>query len=122
MGEALTIEINALPPGLNGKDGLINLHWTKRKKLKDKWLLLVMEQTRRKINAPVALIYERWTTQPMDWDNMCASFKILGDALVKAGVLIDDGPHIITVFTPKQYLVERPKDRKVRVTIKPLIR
>jgi len=120
--DILTIEINELSPGLNGKQGMLNMHWTKYTAVKKKWLILVMEQTRRKIEAPVALVYERFMTKQMDWDNLGASFKVVGDALVKAGVLMDDSPDIIKTFTLKQHLVRRPKDQRIRLTIKPLIR
>ena len=54
----------------------------------------------------------------MDWDNFSASFKHIGDALVKAGVIQDDNPQIIVDFLPKQVKVSKRKQQRVEIIIK----
>jgi hypothetical protein len=52
----------------------------------------------------------------MDWDNFCSSFKHVGDALVKEGVILDDNPAIVVSFVPEQLKCKRA-DQKVIVII-----
>ena len=56
----------------------------------------------------------------MDWDNFCASFKHLGDALVKADVIKDDNPRIVTKFVCDQIKVSKRIEQKIIIKIKDL--
>ena len=94
-----------LTDGLNGKDGLIRGHFAAAAKMKDKiaWILRAQKpQGMKPINHPVKVTYTRYTAHLMDWDNACASFKHIGDALQMAGILADDSPAVIAVFLPVQ--------------------
>lgn len=106
----MTIHIPHLAPGLNGKRGLIRMHWSERKSLTRLWTTLV----RASVMTPPRLTscdltYTRHTTRLMDWDNLAGSCKIPLDALVHAGILVDDAPEVIRTLTVRQ---ERVKTRK----------
>ena len=90
------IRINALPPSLNGKDGLMRMHWTKLVTLKKDWVLHILAVNPQNHEGGVKIRFTRLSTVPMDFDNIGASFKLVGDALVKNGVIKDDSPSIVT--------------------------
>lgn len=107
-------------PGLNGKDGLIREHWTDRKTRLKNLSLILWEQHKGRHDGPVQVIFTRYTCQLMDWDNHCASFKLLGDALVDIGVIEDDKPDIIKIFDPRQEKVDTRKEERIEIKIKTL--
>ncbi len=82
-------------PGLNGDKGLIRQHWTNAAKMKE-WLLhKVLEAELRCHDGQVRITYTRRAKKKMDWDNCMSSLKHGLDALVKAGIIIDDSPKSI---------------------------
>lgn len=94
-----------LTPGLNGKDGLIRQHFAAAGKAKDRitWDIRAQRpQGLTPIADPVRVTYIRYTAHLMDWDNAAATFKHIGDALQRAGVLVDDSPKVIVEFLPRQ--------------------
>jgi Holliday junction resolvase RusA-like endonuclease len=90
------IEIDQLPPSLNGKNGLLNLHWAKYQKIKKDWIWLVAFAKPEKHSGKVCITFTRKSTAPMDFDNIGASFKVVGDALEKNGIIKDDSPRTVT--------------------------
>ena len=96
------ITIKGVIPGLNGDDGLIRQHFRAAKKVREKYQFLISEQTKNKHQGPVTINYVGYKSILMDWDNFSSSFKHLGDALVKQGVIIDDKPQIVKKFSPEQ--------------------
>jgi hypothetical protein len=96
----IRIEIPEVAPMLNGSGGLKNMHYRNYMKLRAKWVDLIRDHTTARILGPVHLTYIRSSVQAPDWDNLCASFKPIGDALVDNGVIQDDNPKIIETFTP----------------------
>lgn len=119
----ITFYIPYLTPGLNGPDGLMREHKYigKVKKRKQDLYYLLRDQKNKmkllKINEPVKVTFIRYCLQYMDWDNACASFKHIGDALVKSNVLSDDNPGIIQDFVPKQVKVKHQKEQRIEVII-----
>jgi hypothetical protein len=107
-------------PGLNGKDGLIREHFHAARERKVRYTMLIWSQTRNQHPGPVKITFTRYGLQYMDWDNMCASFKHIGDALVKAKVIQDDKPGIIHVFQPRQVKVKHRIDQKSTIEIEDL--
>jgi len=77
----------------------------------------IKKQTREKFDKPVAVTFQRHAVRLLDWDNSAASFKLIGDSLVKAGVLEDDDPTHIAKYYPEQYKVSSYKDEKIIVKI-----
>lgn len=83
------------PYGINQRE---RWHWRKRhaekKRIADllriAWLMQCGQQS---FKGKVRVEYQRsYRAQPMDEDNLASSFKAVGDALVKAGILVNDDP------------------------------
>lgn len=53
----------------------------------------------------------------MDWDNAAGSFKLIGDALVQCGILLDDNPTVIKEFIVKQERVRKRNEQGFTVKI-----
>lgn len=113
--------INGLVAGLNGSQGLMRGHWAKIKKQKEVYQTIISQHLREnKIKqhlGEVTIEYIGYKSRFMDWDNFCASFKHIGDSLVKCKIIADDSPKIITKFIPSQIKVPQI-DQKVIVIIK----
>mgnify|MGYP001205496713 CR=1 FL=1 len=111
------IIIEGIVDGLNGKSGLIREHFHSAKKKRDKYRLLILSQTKNRHVGKVVIEYIGYKLRFMDWDNFSASFKHIGDALVKAQVIQDDNPKIIIDFLPKQIKVSKRKEQRVEIII-----
>ncbi len=113
------IILEELVHGLNGDEGLMREHMRIAKVMEKKrrYLILIMESTRNRHKGKVEITYIRRTTRLMDWDNHCASFKHIGDALVKAGVIIDDKPSVVVKFIPEQVKVATRKEHQTIIRI-----
>lgn len=112
-----TIFINELPPGLNGSNGLQQLHWAKYNKLKKEWVWLIKAENPDTHNGAVKVNYTRVSTNPMDLDNCAASFKVVGDGLVGCGVIEDDSPDILQELNVKWEKTSTKDNQGVRVVI-----
>ena len=116
----LHLSFAVLPPGLNGRDGLLRMHWTTRQQLMALWRGLVREQIQKQSTPffdtkhPCAITATRCERRFMDWDNMGASLKPVLDGLIDVGVLADDGPRVVTHLTMYQ---EHP-DKGVPASLK----
>jgi len=109
----LSLTFTELPPGLNGRNGLIRLHWKDRQALLARWRILVLEAIGTATGTcstpitfapthPCTVEVLRVDRRMMDWDNLGASLKPVLDGLVHAGVLSDDGPAVVTHLTMRQ--------------------
>lgn len=112
-----TIFIRELPPGLNGSKGLMQLHWRKYQKLKDKWVLLMQSKKPKTHSGRVNIRYTRKSVQMMDFDNLAASFKPVGDALEACGVIEDDSPATINKFEVRWEKADTYRSQGVRIEI-----
>ena len=108
------LQFDFVTPGLNGKDGLINEHFRAKKKRQESIVWAVKAKNPDKHKGKVIITYTRASVVAPDWDNLCASFKHWGDALVKCGVIEDDKPSIILEFKPRW---EKAKNNKSLYTI-----
>ena len=120
---AVEIFVPHKPMGLNGRNGLIRAHFGARAKDKEAIELLLL---------PHLQALRAWGDQPglkvlgfcihtsrwMDWDNVGASFKNVGDALVNLGVLFDDSPKHLRAPLLDQKKVPR-KDVGFTLTLYP---
>lgn len=106
-------------PMLNGSDGLIRAHYHVQKKQKQKITQYILAQTNAKYEGRVIISITRYSVIEPDIDNLCASFKHIGDALVKRGVILDDKPSIIAEFKPSWEKAKNNKEQKTVVTIEP---
>jgi len=115
------LTIDGLIAGLNGSKGLMRSHWSNTKKQKEIFQSIISQHLRdnkmRKHSGEVSIEYIGYKTRFMDWDNFCASFKHIGDSLVKMGIIVDDSPKIVTQFIPSQIKVPQI-GQKVVVIIK----
>lgn len=102
------IIVEELAPSLNKWQ---RMHWGKRSKIKEQWQWLIKEQKPHMHDRPVSITYTRVSTQPMDLDNTAASFKPIGDALVKCGVIEDDSPDIVQELTVQWQKSDTQKDQ-----------
>lgn len=102
-------------PGLNGGDGLMREHFHQAKRRKNGYYATILGQskTQEKYKGQVRITYTCYRSVLMDWDNHCASFKHIGDALVDAGVITDDKPAVIVEFRPLQVKCKRIEQRAV---------
>lgn len=110
-----TIVVNELTPGLNRWQ---RMHWGKRSKIKEKWQWLIKEQNPQKHASSVNITYTRVSTQPMDLDNVGGSFKAIGDALVKGGIIEDDSPDIVQSLTVQWQKAESQKRQRSIIEIR----
>lgn len=109
--------IPVLPPGLNSKNGLIRQHWSQRNKMKKLYANYLIPQIKTKFNTKVKIIYTRFSTHPMDYDNHGASFKLIGDALKDLNVIPDDNPKYISKLILKQKKVSKKSLNCVTIKI-----
>ena len=111
----LHFHLNFLTAGLNGKEGLIRQHFSKVAKVKENIANILRTQIPYgfiTINKSVRVTYIRYCSLFMDWDNACASFKHIGDAMQDAGIIVDDdSQHILVEFLPKQIKCKRTEQR-----------
>lgn len=115
--KSITIEIPRVAPGLNGSGGLKNLHFQAYRKLRDSWTLQIRSVTSDKFLGKVSIDYTRSSVVAMDWDNLSASFKVIGDALVANQIITDDNPNVVVAFRPHWRKAKNNKDLKTIITI-----
>ena len=111
----LVINSKTQPPGINK---LLRMHWAVRKKLQNNLVAeLQSAYSCDLIEGPVSVEYTRRSVRLMDWDNAAGSFKLIGDALVKCGILEDDNPKIIKEFKVEQERVRKRDEQGFTVKI-----
>jgi hypothetical protein len=115
--KSITIEIPRVAPGLNGSKGLKNMHFQAYRKLRDSWAFEIRSLTNAKFKGRVSIDYTRSSVVPMDWDNLSASFKVIGDALVSNNIIEDDNPTIVVEFRPHWRKAKNNSDLKTIITI-----
>ncbi len=103
--------VKGIVHGLNGSNGLLRSHWTKRKKVKEALTAIISCQVKGSHQGKVRVTYTGYKVSFMDWDNFCSSFKQIGDALVALKVIKDDNPSVIIEFIPKQIKSKRNEQR-----------
>lgn len=100
---------------MNGKGGLIRMHWTKKKKLKEVYTWQVRQSTKNVHAGKVCIELVRYSAgSPMDFDNLVSTGKIPLDAIVSAGVILDDKD---TVIVKRSYRQEKCKVLEQRTVI-----
>jgi hypothetical protein len=115
-GYRLEIELPGVPP-LNSADAL---HWRKRKKIKDRWLMSVraaigQHKPAKPLSSALVTI-TRCSSQPPDGDNLHAASKFVLDSLVKCGVLSDDA-HTVVGMPEVRWEKASPKHSSTRIFV-----
>jgi Holliday junction resolvase RusA-like endonuclease len=113
------IIIDGIVDGMNGSEGLIRESFKAAKRKKIKYGYIIRSQTKNRHPGQVVIRYIGYKSALMDWDNFAASFKHIGDALVKCGVIVDDSPKFVRPFKVEQIKVPR-KDQRVEIIIEDL--
>jgi Holliday junction resolvase RusA-like endonuclease len=113
--------INKLPPSLNGKDGLIRMHWAKKSQLSKTWVWLIHAENMNPHLGRVQVEFTRVSTRKMDYDNIRASFKLVGDALVRCGIIQDDSPDFITELKVKWKKAKTLKEQGIMIKIEDVV-
>lgn len=89
------------------------MHWAVRKKFKANFMWLIASRKYKKHKGQVTVEIMNYATHLMDWDNLASTFKILGDALTKLGILEDDKPQIVVEFNMGQIKVKTKKEENL---------
>lgn len=109
------------PPSLNGSGGLRRMHFAQYGKIRDAWALSIYEQlSHQETLESCIVIYTVKSVQVHDLDNLGASFKILGDGLVKMGAIVGDDPRHLRLFYPRQIKVAHRKEQGCEVVLIPV--
>ena len=123
LTEPLVLEFEEIPPSLNGKSGLLRMHWTKRGQVQQSWAnsvqLLIAQIPEFEPLTSCLILYTVSGVRWRDYDNLAASFKLLGDALVNAKVMVDDSSAIVKLFFPIYRHVGHWNEESARVEIIP---
>lgn len=109
-----TIIIHELPPLLNKWQ---RMHHQKRHAIKKDWVWRILAEKPAKHTGRVTIRFTRFSTRCGDPDNIAASFKCIGDGLVKAGVIEDDSFEVIKEFTAAWKKVSKRKFQRVQIEI-----
>ena len=114
----ILIQGTILPTGINT---LIRMHWAKRKKKQQEIIEDITQNNPKALTTPfgcpVDILYTRKSTRYMDWDNAAGSFKLIGDALVTLGIILDDNPNVVINFQVKQQKVKKRDEQGYEVLI-----
>jgi hypothetical protein len=109
--------IQALPPGLNGSDGLKNMHYHEYSKRKKEWAWFVRAQNPKRHEGKVKVKFTRVSTRMMDYDNIGASFKFIGDALEGCKAIQNDSPEYLTELSLHWEKAKSQKQQYVKIEI-----
>lgn len=124
QNEPIVLEFDEFPPSLNSGDGFVRSNRWALANQRDLWILRIKtavsgEPARAPIESCV-IIYSSYKVRLSDRDNLQASFKFIGDALVKSEILKNDDPSVIHVLHTTQQRVLHFKDQLCRVEIIPV--
>jgi hypothetical protein len=72
------------------------------------------------IDPAVVKYHHRWCGRSPDEDNFIASMKPALDGLVKAGVLVDDGPSHLKGIEVSYERVPHRSQRSITITVEPM--
>ncbi len=94
----IVMQFDQLPPSQNQ---LLRMHWRRRTVALDAWIFWMKAQAQEQnlsSEAPawhiaVGCLFK--VARLMDEDNAQARFKLIGDALVRAGLVVDDNPNAL---------------------------
>lgn len=119
---SLSLAIPRVAPSLNT---LLNWHWATRKKEKEIWIKEIqyaMSQQpafipRKPLIKRCKIAFTRYSVRQLDRDNLAGSFKVIGDALKRAGVIEDDSPEHVIELVANQGKVRRFKDQRTEIII-----
>lgn len=105
---SLFIKIDALPKSINQSG---RLHWAVKNKIVSEWKNLVnLAVGNRGPKEPLEkaeIIYTRYSSRCLDFDNLVNSYKAVQDGLVEAGVIKDD--KVVNIGYPTYKWIKAPQ-------------
>ncbi len=109
-----TLTIPKKVPSNNGKNGLIRMHWTKRRTWVEYMMNVFRAQTKNRHTTPVSIhIIHYYLGRPIsDYDNLVSTCKLIFDALKKNGIIVDDHQLITGIPTFEQIKVKSKSEIK----------
>ena len=98
------LNFDFLFPSMNERQS----HWQKTK-LRNSYVWLIMAMTNNRHKGPVKYEYFRNSSasRKMDNDNLVSTTKLINDAIVKAGVILDDNQQILQQVSYEHVLLNR---------------
>jgi hypothetical protein len=103
---------------LNGQGGMLRAHWSKKAKIIKTYQWVFLAQTSNRHPGQVRLSVTRLSLKPtMDYDNLVGCYKHYLDAIVKAGIIQDDGPKIIIESRYEQLKATSKQDQQTLIVI-----
>ena len=128
MTEDVVVDLPFLPPAALSPNS--RGHWSKRyragKALAEAVSLrlpggpLSAQEPRTAMVGPAVVAYHvRWCGKAPDEDNFSTSLKPALDEIVRAGILVDDGPDHVKRIDVTYERVAKRKDTCVRITVSP---
>jgi hypothetical protein len=110
----IVLEIPIRTPSGNQLSGY---HWRKRHRMKRDWYYCLLAAMRTAGVGPQTgafdLAFERHAARNIDVDNAVAGLKAVIDAMVQAGLLVDDRPEYVRSITVKQAKAAKAAERTV---------
>lgn len=123
----LTFELDGLPMGMNGRNGMKRAYWAVYRNARDATTLRIklsrLELEQSGVAFPIQrcfVIFKIYAARRHDPDNLTTMFKIVGDSLVSAGVLGSDSNSAIRFLLPRELRVPHYNQQKTVVEIMPL--
>lgn len=111
-----------LLPAVNGRSGILRMHWAKRAKIKKTLTELIWAERCQHsnktwpVNKAKILVQRIACGVEPDADNLHGTLKILFDALRAANVIVDDSPDHIE-YTVLWSRAKRRDEQRTRVVV-----
>lgn len=104
LGDRVRCTVMGMEPrGLNGPRGLLRGHWSRLRRDKLTYQLVMAGLSRFPVEGPGIVWYRRsHRAVPLDQDNLAASAKPVLDALVTLGAIENDNPNTLSLYTSQQ--------------------
>lgn len=96
---------------------LKRMHHRKYARIRDEWAFEIRSLTKAKHEGSVNISFTRYSTAMPDWDNLYASFKVIGDALVSNGIIEDDNMSIVKDLDANWGKVSKRKFQRTEIKI-----
>lgn len=113
----LNFKIKELAPGLNE---MLRQHFRERGRMRDRWTQEILAQrggAPPRLQKASVLIRRYYARNPLELDNLYASAKIPLDALVHAGILLDDNLKVLIDLTMMQDKVAKVDQERTEITV-----
>ena len=118
MGYQLTFEVSTMPLTLNQ---VMGKHWRSRyhnfEKIKDEIGASIKNSLPDSPITNASVYIWRYSSGKLDRDNAYFTAKPILDALVREGVIIDDGPSILKRLNIHQVKIKRTEQKHLKVMV-----